>query len=182
MNLALPQWIRFGNKQTLLIFAATVFAVLVLGWNIFLKADLNKIAGLGNSQKDYASRLAVLKEIAASEKKMTMFKDFLAPSSEAPWFMTVVAQIADEAGVSLSTVDPQNPKRDVDDYDKIVLQIQMQCGYHELGEFAARLESYPKVLRLSSVQMKRAGSGENGKTPLDISINLDGYALAKSSS
>ena len=68
---------------------------------------------------------------------------------------------------------PADPKKGVY-MDNLLLKVEADCGYHELGGFVSRLENSQKFLKISQLSVKRGNPGPK----LKVSMVIGMYAAA----
>ena len=54
--------------------------------------------------------------------------------------------------------------------DKLLLKVEADCGYHELGAFVSQLESSQKFLSLNKLSIRHPKQGANLKVSMVIGM------------
>ncbi len=144
-------WLRDPSKKSAAMGAA-IFAAGLLVANAFVLSPLaRQNAALKETLRQGREKHDVLEAAAALDARLKKHEGIFADSRSARWLMTAVKNSADQSGVRLLSVTPQNIEPH-GRFWKIPVLIEAECGYHELGRFAASLESLPKLVKIDRLR------------------------------
>lgn len=168
-------WMRDPSKTSVAAGAA-IFIIGIVIANNFLFAplmqrndQLRQALGLQKEKRD------MLQTAAALDSRLKKQGDIFASSRSAGWIMAAVKSGADASGVKLVSVTPQNPERQ-GRFWKIPVLIEAECGYHELGRFAANLESLPKLVKIDRVRAETSDPlPADGVHPAQVTLSVSAY-------
>lgn len=161
---------------TLLVFLGGGF----IGWRAIIASDLeahNKLLAAG---QDEIKKQALMVEIKELENQNVAFtREKFLDTSEVSWLVKAINAIAKDSGVVISSVTPLETERGKD-YQKLMLKIETQCSYHALGDFVSKIESYPKLIKLSAINLRprtvnSLGSSQSAGGLLDVSISVSAF-------
>ncbi len=149
--------------------AAIVLLGSLLGWNLLIKKDLAELAIFEKKKSIEPQKQQKTTLIQSHLDKIKTYDSYLSPSTEVSWAVEAITSMANNAGLSVTSMSPMDPENGVY-LDKLLLKIEADCGYHELGDFVSRLESYSKFLKISRLSLKRSKTGSELKASMVIAI------------
>ena len=94
------------------------------------------------------------------------------PTADLPGMIRLLAGAADRAAVDFFSVAPGTPTAAEAGFSVVPAQIQVTGGYFSLDEFLYRLETLPRAVKVTSLQISPGGGGEEGATPGALSMQL----------
>ena len=66
--------------------------------------------------------------------------------------------MAEQTGVQLASIVPQSPTK-LEAFTRLVVALQFQASYHQLGEFVSALENSTAFLRVDQLEVVRVRQG-----------------------
>lgn len=146
--------LRFDQKKKIAALAAAL-AVLFLGWKILIEKDIRDLKELKHAASENAPKQAVVDETAHLEKKLKNYSDLLSKVRQADWLIDTVNTYAADSGLTLQSVVPQ-PSRDGEgDYGKIVLTMEAEGTYHNMGHFVEKIENDRPLIKINVLRILR---------------------------
>lgn len=122
---------------------------------------LNQLARqLAEEQESQQVRVEIAKLVGEVEQ----FRKRLAPEPEAVWLVREVGRLAEEAHVQLSSIAPQ-PPRPVQEFTRLVVAIQFDSSYHDLGQFLSVIESSNSFIRVDELAVSRQTRDQDHPLP-----------------
>jgi Tfp pilus assembly protein PilO len=141
----------------------------LLGWHAFIRSDLATIEVLKKKmaleQKKHQMSQTIQTHVAAIKS----YDPFLSPSEEVSWAIEDITGIALDSGLSITSMSPADPQKGVY-LNKLLLKVEADCGYHEMGRFVSRLESHSKFLKMNQLSLKRGKQGSKLKASMLIEM------------
>jgi type IV pilus assembly protein PilO len=102
-----------------------------------------------------AEVMRVRRETAEIERRLDVAKDKLPTEREIPTFYRTLSDAAVQAGLSVALFQPQ-AARARDFYTEIPVSLVAEGGYHEFGDFLARVAALPRVTMVSDLKLTAA--------------------------
>ena len=160
------------TKNTVLIISLVIsLGGCFLGWRFIARPSLVKMAVLKNEKKTDVQKTPVLMSISTLEKKLNAYAPLLSEKKESTWLIQTVSKTAEVSHLALiSVVPPESENRG--EYDKISVVIEAAGTYHELGDFASRIESAPRFIKIMHVRTENAPNDQGRRDVLKISLSL----------
>ncbi|HWO69715.1 MAG TPA: type 4a pilus biogenesis protein PilO [Actinomycetota bacterium] len=93
------------------------------------------------------------------------------PTADLPGMIRLLAGAADRAAVDFFSVAPGTPTAAEAGFSVVPAQIQVTGGYFSLDEFLYRLETLPRAVKVTSLQIS-PGGGEGQAAPAGLSMQL----------
>jgi len=94
------------------------------------------------------------------------------PTADLPGMIRLLAGAADRAAVDFFSVAPGTPTATEAGFSVVPAQIQVTGGYFSLDEFLYRLETLPRAVKVTSLQISAGGGGEAGTASGELSMQL----------
>ncbi len=160
------------TRNTVLIISLTIsLAGCFLGWHFIAKPSFSKVALLKNEKNTDVKKNGVLMNISTLEKKLNTYTSLLSEKKESSWLIQTVSKTAEVSNLALvSVVPPASENRG--EYDKISVAIEAAGTYHELGDFASRIESAPRFIKIVHVRIENTPNDQGRKDALKIFLSL----------
>lgn len=153
--------------------AAAGLAVFFLGWKILVKNDIRTLKALRQAAAENAPKQAVVDETGVLEKKLKDHTAFLSTNRQADWLIDTVNTYASESGLSLLAVAPQTAREGNGDYGKIVLTLEADGTYHELGHFVEKIENQKPLIKINFLRILRVE--ERARSSLKFTMTLSAF-------
>jgi type IV pilus assembly protein PilO len=117
-------------------------------------------------------RLAQLQEAKQeapqTQQALDELKVKIPPSADIPGLIRIMADTADEAGVTLATLSPGAATVDGSGkFATIPVSINVDADYFSLQQFLLKLESLPRAMKVTSLQIS------SGTAPFELSATLN---------
>ena len=149
-----------------------------IGWNVTIAPTLKKLAVVKAQKNEESKKRIVVRNIQDLTEQLKGFGVSLAPSSESTWMVEVLNKMAKDAGVKIVSIKTPDPVKGVN-YEKISLGVDIDCSYHQLGSLVSKIESEPKLLKISNLVVT-APVGNSKNKALNISMLISSFrAIAK---
>ncbi len=155
---------------TIAIFLGTVFA----GWNFIAKPYLKKAAQIRSEQGADVTKKELVAKIGDAEKRLALFRERYPEKGEPSWLTETLNQLADAAGVSILSVTPVSREL-FQGYFRLPVRIEIECGYHELGDFTARVENNPRFIKINSMRVEGPRLPDSPNAKLHVSMTLSAF-------
>ena len=113
--------------------------------------------------------------VARSLEEVGQFRQRLSPARDTEWLVSQVSSFAEEAGIRLSAIVQQEPRK-VEGFTHLAVILQFTASYHQLGRFVSRLENAPVFLRVDEMTIggsspaSGGGSGQAG-APVRMTVS-----------
>ena len=163
------------TRNTALIISLTIFlAGCFLGWHFIVKPSFLKMALLKNEKSTDVEKNDVLMNISILEKKLKPYAALLSEKKESSWLIQTVSKTAEVSNLALISVVPPASENH-GEYDKILVAVEAAGTYHELGDFASRIESAPRFIKITHVRMESVPNDQGRKGVLRILLSLSAF-------
>jgi Tfp pilus assembly protein PilO len=107
-------------------------------------------------------------EAPQTQQALSQLKVEIPPTADIPGLIRIVADVADETGMNVSTLSPGVATVDGSaDFATIPVALTVDGSYFALQEFLIKLESLPRAMKVISTQISP------GSPPYELSISLD---------
>ena len=153
-----------GPKQPKIVLGAIgAVAVVALGWFVLLSPEQAHLAAL--EQTNAALQLELTQnrakvaelarfrqELAELQQKLLALQDKLPSERETPAVYRSVSDAAHESGLGVSLFQPKESKP-MDYVNEIPIALTAEGGYHQLGDFFARVARLPRVVTVEELKV-----------------------------
>ena len=156
------------SKKTIVACAA-VSVVLFLGWKGLVQKDLQTLKSLKQAVSENTQKSAKFEDNAALKKKLNHYEAFLSKNRQVDWLIETVNRLAAESGLALLSASPQATRED-SDYPKLVLLVEAEGGYHELGRFVEKLENNRPLVLINSLRVGPSDMFTTGKLKTTLTL------------
>ena len=92
------------------------------------------------------------RETAEIERQLDVAKDKLPTEREIPSLYRTLSDAAVQAGLAVSLFQPKAP-RTLDFYTEVPISVIVEGGYHELGDFLARVAMLPRTTMVGDLKL-----------------------------
>jgi len=153
-----------GPKQPKIVLGVVgAVAIVVLGWLLLLSPTQARVAA--RAQTNEALQLEVVqnrakvaelerfrRELAELQQKLLAVQDKLPSERETPAVYRSVSDAAHESGLGVSLFQPRE-SRPLEYVNEIPISLTAEGGYHQLGDFFARVARLPRVVTLRDLKV-----------------------------
>ena len=165
---------KLPKAQRLLICFGTVFVILgVFAWFTAwpkydryreLKAEIETMEEKLAAMKIEAAKLPRYREKWENTKaQFALVKKKLPEEKEIPDLLTSISQSGQEVGLEFLLFQPKGETRK-DFFAEIPVAIEVKGGYHNLGQFLAKVASLPRVVNIKDLKLVPRGDSAILKT------------------
>lgn len=174
VNAPMPQKVVAGIMGLLVIVGA--------GYALLLQPAMTVVdqlrPELATLQREVAQHRAILadlmkfrREVAELEARLAALKDRLPSEREMPGLYRMLSDAAASAGIGVSLFQPRaTATHEV--YTEIPITLTGEAGYHQLGEFLAKVAKMPRVVTVNEIKMT---SGSRPRNPVRAELMLATY-------
>jgi Tfp pilus assembly protein PilO len=144
-------------KETVVAGTIIVALTLVIGYHAVYvpqRAERAQVRLALREEQDYQRTQG---EVATLLQEFEQLSERLSPQLATSWLINEVVQLADAAGVQLTTITPQAPQA-VAGFTHLGVDLVFSASYHQLGTFLGRIEQAKPFFRLDRVDVSPAGS------------------------
>jgi Tfp pilus assembly protein PilO len=147
--------------------------------DIFVK--LNTARSELNKTASNITDTSVLKnELTAIEEKMRLYEKMLPPDQPISAILENLNTVAKNSNVKITAITPNAVKETAGEksetYREVSIRIEAKSGYHELGNFIARLESGSLLMKVADIMIR---SNKASPKKHDVELIVLTYRMAK---
>lgn len=172
-----------GRRETLVIAAATMIAVVLAGWFLLIKPASSKVNSLKKQgaaqQQDNNSLQTQITILRSAKKKLPQEQSELAklaqkvpPSVQLPSLLRQMQKAAVDSGVKLNGITPTLPAplAGADGIDAVGVTLVVAGGYSEVEAFDSALESISRAFLVSSFTLSDGAAGTSPGTATEAPV------------
>ena len=111
---------------------------------------------------------ALREKLASSIQELERLRKRLPPEPEPEWLVGQVAKLAEQTGIKLTSIVPENP-RQFDEFTHLSVSLQFTTSYHQLGAFISTLESSPSFVRVDQLDLSRGQQEDTASVRVAVS-------------
>ena len=97
-------------------------------------------------------------KLAKSFEALEQLRTVLAAQPDTEWLVRAVGELAEEAGLQLTSIVPQSPKI-LQEFTRLSVNLQLVTSYHQLGKFISLLERSKSFLKVDDLDIARREEG-----------------------
>ena len=148
------------KKKRTLIVVSIVLLVMIMGNNFIYQVQKEKTGYLERKIEEEETKNRLVREIMGLNKEFGSYKKRVPVQRDVFWLIRKIGQLAKGAQIKVVSLQPKQLDRQ-EGYVRVPLEIEVECGYHELGEFLSNIENSQEFVRLDSLQfLSRGGNGQ----------------------
>ncbi len=167
-------WLKDTRHKIIVMTAAIFLLGAITGKRFLIDPDFKTLKNLANQITAESHKEEALKAILNLENKIKSYERYSSKTDDSSWLIETVNRLAKESGVAVMSLTPQ-PTETGESLNKLVLRVEALCGYHELGNFASRIESEARFIKISEVKAQsRTGSQASGQV-LTVTMSIAAY-------
>lgn len=145
-----------NRKRIFVISAVIIMLVLVVANSIF-RSQSRRIEGLKAKVAEEREKNRLLIEIGEMVEEIDSYQPRIPLERDVDWLRMEVIRMANESGVKIISITPRSPeKRHL--YTRLAVEMEVECGYHQLGEFVSKLESSKRFIKIDSLNLEAGGA------------------------
>ena len=108
-------------------------------------------------------------DVATLLQRIEQYRKRLAPSPEPSWLSREVVELAHNAGLELTTINPGTPE-ELPQFTRLNLSVQFSSTYHKLGTLLDMIERAPYFIRVDRLTV--GGLNEtNGQASIGLTLS-----------
>lgn len=97
-------------------------------------------------------------QLAKSLEELEQLRKVLPAQPDTEWLVRAVGELAEEAGLQLTSIVPQSPQA-VQEFTRLSVNLQLVTSYHQLGKFISLLERSKSFLKIDGLDIARREEG-----------------------
>ena len=145
------------------------------GYKIFLKdqakaqhirEQLQQEHKLGDRRSQLEDSLGLLES----------YRRRLCPKADAGWLMRQVGDLANSAGLDVSTINPGKARR-LGGITQLSVSLHLIASYHQLGQFLSRIESAEYLLHVDDLDFRRARAQHQDSMMADVDLVVSTFYM-----
>ena len=145
------------RKKFFVISAVIIMLVLVVANSIF-RSQSGRIERLEERITEEREKNRVLIEVRKAEKEIDSYQPRIPLEKDVDWLRREVIRMANESEVKIISINPQSPEVRAQ-YTRLAIKMEMECGYHQLGDFISKLESSKRFIKIDSLSLDAVEGG-----------------------
>ena len=163
-----------NRKKLLLISVVIIFIALRVASSIFRSqaARSQKLKARVAEERDKNRALAGIGKV---EKEIASYQPRIVPERNDEWLRRSVTDMAGQSRVEIVSISPQAPD-DKGVYVRLPLRLEVECEYHQLGDFISKMESSEKFIKVDALNRGVIGTKE-GRTIARVSLTISTFYL-----
>ena len=154
-----------GDMKFRIVFGGVFLLGFLLGWNMLIVRDLKTVAATKSQKMQEAKKQVVLKKIAVHKNNWKPLEPNLAPAAETSWVIQALNEMAKQSNVTITSMSPPDSNKSLH-HERLSFKVDAECTYHNLGAFASKIESSPRLMAISQLFVKKPA----GKRSLQVSM------------
>ena len=166
------------NKLTILTAGVSIITI-VIGWLFIYMPFVNSNKSLRSEILYERDKNVLIGKIRAIDKHLKIYMRRV-PKKEkgVSWLISEVSDMASMEGIEIISIKPGEP-REIENYTKFYVVVDMICTYHQLGKFTSNVESSEKFIKIEEVNIKRLDmdQGFNKESSKHDSFDLNGHLV-----
>lgn len=172
------------KMQPLAITLGLALAAFMVGRNMVIQPAKSMVMRLKMEKQTEERKGQAIGRIADFERQINAGQSGLLPKTDASAFIEMLNRMAEDSGVSLTSVTPF-PVEKMGSYARLPIQVEMRCSYHQVGRFLSKLESSSTFIKVEVLQIRQppevrtAESAEPEEPKLSVVILLNGLSRAE---
>ena len=191
MKTKLPFDFGKNKNQTIALIGAVALITAVVYLNFILKPQVTGVAReiieknkltreLKGAQGDVGRIGSLRKDIESHNKKIERYEKILPAEQEIPTLLENLSDMARASNVKIVGITPSITKSENTQsnktYEEIPILISAKSGYHELGNFLAKLENSDRFMKVVDIKIRSSAA-----TPKrhDVDLLVLTYILLK---
>ncbi len=147
-------------KPSLLSGAIIVALSSLVGYhNVYMRAERD-LQTLQDQQVHEQQTQDVRAQLADSLEAIERLRRRLPQVPEPEALMNEVSRLAQDSGIELTSIQPENPAP-FNDFTRLAVSLQFISSYHRLGTFLGAIESSPMFLKVEDLDVVALGDGSS---------------------
>jgi len=129
-----------------------------LGYNTVYLKGRQELSKFREQLRQHEQTQELRKQVARSLDEVERLRKRLPPEPDTEWLVREVGKLAEEAGVRLTSIIPQNPKA-LHEFTQLSVSLQFGISYHQLGKFLSAIENAKLFIHVDDLEMTRGQDG-----------------------
>lgn len=142
------------NRKKLLLISIIIIVVALIVGNSIFRTQSARVERLKAKVAQEKQKNRILIGIQKIEDEINSFLPRLLPKKDQDWLRRQATRIANESNVEILSISPKSPQ-DRGLYVWLPIGMEVECGYHQLGNFISLLESSRNLIWLESLDLTR---------------------------
>lgn len=115
-------------------------------------------------------------QLEGSLRVVEAYHEHLTDQREVGWLVGAIGQLAREASVHLSAINPKRP-RQLEQATQLSVSLRLTTSYHELGNFISRIESSDTFFHIDELDFRQIVR-EDGRVEADVDLVVSTYQVS----
>ncbi|MDP2913556.1 MAG: type 4a pilus biogenesis protein PilO [Candidatus Omnitrophota bacterium] len=166
-------YLKKNPKQAGILVILSALIILILYLNFLLKPQIMRVSAVFAGMKQTSDDLRKTEEeigrmpryvidIASYEEKISRYEKMLPVEQEIPALLESLSNMARGSNVKIVAITPVMPEEGPNDgsrvYQEMPILINAKSGYHELGNFLAKLEYADRFMKIADIVIRSNNS------------------------
>ncbi len=141
------------KNRKLVMLLAPVLAGLLFGGMMVVKPSLSRISAIQTQRSDLAKKESVFNDILQQEKKLIGYRQRLSKIVDRAKFIDNLNALAGKSGLTVLSMVPEEKTVMATYLERVVVRIEMEGNYHQLGEFVSSVENLEQFAKIILVDI-----------------------------
>ena len=141
------------RHRRLVVILTPIIGGVFFGGLMVVKPTLARISSIETEKAALSKKAEVFNNIIGWEKKMSVYKKQLAPIEDKAKVMELLNMLAGDSGINIISMTPDETAPVGLYLQRVLVRIEADAGYHQLGEFVSRVESLDQFVKFVNVQI-----------------------------
>jgi len=166
------------NRKRIFVISAVIIMLALVVANSIFRSQSRRIEGLKAKVAEEHEKNRLLIEIGKMVEEIDSYQPRIPLERDVDWLRREVIRMANESEVKIVSITPKSPeKRHL--YTRLAVEMEVECGYHQLGDFVSKLESFKKfisILKINSLSLY-AGAATGAERIAKARITISTFYL-----
>lgn len=163
------------NRKKLILISAGIGLIAFVVANSIFRNQLVRIENLKAKVAEERTKNRILTQIGGIEKEIASYEPRITPKKDVEWLRRKVTEMADQAQVKIVSITPQAPD-EKETYIRLPIRMEVECGYHQLGDFISKLESSKEFIKIDALDLT-VKEVERGRTIAKVGLTVSTFYL-----
>ena len=165
------------NRKRIFVISAVIIMLTLVVANSIFRSQSGRIERLKAEAAEEHEMNRLLVEIGRAVEEIDSYLPRIPLEKNVDWLRREVTRIAAESEVKIVSITPRSPEKK-DLYTRLAVGMEVECGYHQLGEFVSELESSKRFTNIDSLKLD-AGKVEGAEWIAEARITVSTFYLKK---
>lgn len=143
------------KQKNLLITTVTILLVVLIGYKVIYQVAIKKVNYYNNKYQEEITKNKLRQDLSKLKGLQEKYEKLIMQQQNTDAIKNELLKLASNSGVKVISIS-STKKPGIGNYNTCLATMEIECNYHKLGDFVARIENKEPYMKIQSLRFENA--------------------------